>query len=163
MIKTSHSELFQPQVDALTKIAEGDGRIVFLNRYLSRDELTGLQSISDCYVSLHRSEGLGLGMAEAMSLGKPTIATGYSGNLAFMNETNSLLVDYKMVPVRPGEYINADGQCWADADIDDAARKMRFVYENQAQAQALGHHARLSLARDFSLDAVGQRIREQLF
>jgi glycosyltransferase involved in cell wall biosynthesis len=162
VIKTSQSELFQTQVDALMAEASDDARIVFLNQYLSRDELTGLQSVCDCYVSLHRSEGLGLGMAEAMSLGKPTIGTGYSGNLVFMNESNSLLVDYTMVPIGPGEYIDAEGQSWADANIEDAAGKMRFVYENQAHALALGQNAKLSLEHAFSLHAVGQRVKRSL-
>jgi glycosyltransferase involved in cell wall biosynthesis len=162
VIKTSQSELFLPQVEALMQEAAGDSRITFVNRYLSRDELTGLQSVSDCYISLHRSEGLGLGMAEAMSLGKPTIGTAYSGNLAFMNERNSLLVDYKMIPIKPGEYIDADGQSWADADIEDAAKKMRFLYENRAEAKRIGLLAKKSLGSDFSLATVGVRIRNAL-
>lgn len=62
-----------------------------------------------CYVSLHRAEGLGLGLAEAMYLGRAVISTGYSGNLEFMNENNSLLVAYGLVPVPPGNYPNGDG------------------------------------------------------
>ncbi len=162
VVKTSQSELFQTQVEALMSEAKSDSRIIFVNSYLSRDQLTGLQSVCDCYVSLHRSEGLGLGMAEAMSLGKPTIGTGYSGNLAFMNEHNSLLVDFSRVAIRAGDYPDANGQSWADANVEDAARKMRFVYDNRAEAAALGEVARNDLAQRFSLAAVGARIRKAL-
>lgn len=162
VVKTSQSELFQEHVDAIASEVGGDPRIVFINKTLSREQLTGLQSVADCYVSLHRSEGLGLGMAESMSLGKPTIGTGYSGNLAFMNEQNSLLVDYRLVPIKPGEYIDSEGQSWADASIEDAARKMRHVFENQSEARRLGERARAELDQRFSLSAVGARIRAAL-
>lgn len=162
LIKTSQSELFPEHVESLEREVAGDSRISFINRTLTREELTGLQSVVDCYVSLHRSEGLGLGMAESMSLGKPTIGTGYSGNLVFMNESNSLLVDYKLIPIRPGEYIDADGQRWADASVDDAARKMRYLFENPVEGRKLGERARTDLATQFSLVAVGQRIRDAL-
>jgi glycosyltransferase involved in cell wall biosynthesis len=162
LIKTSQAELFPEHVESLEREVAGDARISFINRTLTREELTGLQSVADCYVSLHRSEGLGLGMAESMSLGKPTIGTAYSGNLVFMNESNSLLVDYRLIPIRPGEYIDADGQRWADASIDDAARKMRYLFENQVEGRILGERARMDLASQFSLVAVGQRIRDAL-
>jgi hypothetical protein len=83
-----------------------------LDRVLSNADVFGLQRVCDAYVSLHRSEGLGLGMAECMAQGKPVIATAYSGNLEFMTESNSCLVDYALVPVRPGEYIDYEpGGC----------------------------------------------------
>jgi glycosyltransferase involved in cell wall biosynthesis len=162
VIKTSQSELFPDHVASLASEVNGDPRISFINATLSREQVTGLQMAADCYVSLHRSEGLGLGMAESMALGKPTIGTGYSGNLAFMNESNSLLVDYKLVAIRPGEYIDADGQHWADASVEDAARKMRFLYENASEGRRLGERARTYLASQFSLASVGGRIRDAL-
>ncbi len=85
----------------LAAVAERED-IHIIDRYLSPGEKDGLTAACDCYVSLHRSEGFGLGMAEAMYLGKPVIATGYSGNLDFMTEENSLLVDYQLVPIGSG-------------------------------------------------------------
>ena len=70
--------------------------ILVIDEYYSAEEKNALLGLCDCYVSLHRSEGLGLTMAEAMGLGKPVIATGYSGNLDFMTPENSYLVDYMM-------------------------------------------------------------------
>ena len=67
--------------------------MLFINDHLSKNEFMTILNSCDCYISLHRGEGLGLGMMEAMSLGKPVIASRYGGNLDFMNDENSLLVD----------------------------------------------------------------------
>ena len=91
--------------------------------------------LCDCYVSLHRSEGLGLTMAEAMALGKPVIATGYSGNLHFMTPENSYLVNYVMSEVPAGCDPYPESASWAEPDLDAAARFMRQVYEQPADAR----------------------------
>ncbi len=161
IIKTSQSEQFTPLRDGLVALAAGDSRIKFINGYLSRGELTGLQSIIDCYVSLHRSEGLGLGLAECMAAGKPAIATAYSGNLEFMNTNNSFLVDYRLVPVRAGEYPDYEGQVWAEASLEHAASHMRSVYTDRGRAAQIGLAARLHLAEHFNDHVVGEAIVER--
>ena len=88
---------------------------------LPRPELGSLMAAADCYVSLHRSEGLGLTMAESMALGKPVIATGYSGNLDFMTDENSFLVPFSWAPVPSGAGPYPVGTRWADPDLDAAA------------------------------------------
>ena len=85
----------------------------------------------DCYVSLHRSEGLGLTMAEAMYFGKPVIATGYSGNLDFMTDDNSYLVDYTMGTIgERGGALPPDAR-WAEPSGEHAAEQMLAVFENR--------------------------------
>lgn len=76
-----------------------------------------------CYVSLHRSEGLGLGLAEAMRLGTLTVATAYSGNMEFMSTANSLLVDYEMVPVATSDYPYSGNNFWANPINSDARKR----------------------------------------
>ena len=71
--------------------------VFWIDETLSRQEVYDLQSVCDCYVSLHRSEGFGLGPGESMFLGKPVIATNWSGNTEFMHQHNSLLVDFELV------------------------------------------------------------------
>jgi len=129
---------------------------------MSRDELFGLQSVVDSYVSLHRSEGFGLGLAESMSLGKPVIGTAYSGNMEFMDASNSCLVGYRLVDVQTGEYPYPAGQVWADPDLDQAAYHMRRLVEDPGYAAELGRRAREDIARDFSFEAVGERIAREL-
>ncbi|HQR54142.1 MAG TPA: glycosyltransferase, partial [Burkholderiales bacterium] len=114
----------------LRRLAAGDPRIVFLDRHLDRESMLGLLSVADAYVSLHRSEGLGLGLAESMFLGKPAIATAYSGNLDFMNNDDSCLVDFRLVDVPANAYPHAEGQHWAEPDLDSAAHWMRRIRED---------------------------------
>ena len=127
VLKTTGAQRAPDAVAALKHLAASDPRIVFLDDSLEREAMWGLLSIADAYVSLHRSEGLGLGLAESMLLGKPVIGTGYSGNMDFMNADNSLLVDYRLVDIPEGAYPHSAGQQWADPDIDNAATCMRRI------------------------------------
>ena len=101
----------------------------------------------DSYVALHRSEGLGLGMAQAMYLGKPVIGTGYSGNLEFMNSENSLLVNYTMTELEEDSGPYERGTHWAAPDVEHAATLMRWVYENRAASSAWGARAAQGIRR----------------
>ena len=103
-------------------------------------------------MSLHRSEGFGLTLAESMYLGKPVIATGWSGNLDFMTAENSYLVDHTLVDVGPeGAPYPADGQ-WAEPDLDHAAALMRRVFADRDEADARGAQAAADLRRTHSLE-----------
>jgi glycosyltransferase involved in cell wall biosynthesis len=104
----------------------GAANIRLIEGLLPEADMAGLMAAADIVISLHRSEGFGLVPAQAMAMGKPVVATGWSGNLDFMNERNSALVSYSLVPVRDPEDIfdNADQQ-WADADIGHAAEWLR--------------------------------------
>ncbi len=117
---------------ALQAACADDPRIVLIDTNLPRDTMWGLQSVCDCYVSLHRAEGLGLGLAESMYLGKPVIGTAYSGNLQFMQRSNSCLVDYRLVDIPLGAYPHGDGQQWAEPDIDHAAHWMQKIARDTA-------------------------------
>lgn len=161
VIKTSQSEIFPDLRNRLHQLAGADRRIHFIDRYLSRQDVYGLQSVADCFVSLHRSEGLGLGLAECMAQGKPVIATAYSGNLEFMSSDNSFLVDYRLVPVREGEYPDFRDQVWAEADVEHAASCMQSVFNDVAAAQTKGLRAAECLARDFSFSATGRQIQHR--
>jgi glycosyltransferase involved in cell wall biosynthesis len=146
----------------LSEVAAEDSRIRLQDGFLTRDEVFGLESVADCYVSLHRSEGFGLGLAESMSLGKPVIGTAYSGNLDFMNASNSCLVGYRLVDVKSNEYPHHDGQVWADPDIQQAAYFMARLLEDAAFRSHLGQVARRDMARVASTMAVGVRAAAEL-
>ena len=110
---------------------------------LRRGELLALMNQADCYISLHRSEGFGLTMAEAMALGKPVIATGYSGNLDYMSSNNSFLVKYKIVKQEDDLGVLPKDNYWSEPDIDHAAEMMNFVFNNQEYAKKIGEQAKL--------------------
>ena len=114
----------------------------------------------DCYVSLHRSEGLGLTMAEAMSCGTPVIATGYSGNLDFMPEGSALLVDHDVVDIGPGSFYPATGH-WAEPDLDHAAALLRTVRDDAEVRFELRRRGPLAL-EPFTVRRVGATIDARL-
>jgi len=116
----------------------------------------------DCYVSLHRSEGLGLTMAEAMYFGRPTIATGYSGNLDFMTEENSYLVPYELTEIGPDANPYPEDKEWAEPDIERAAALMREVFEHPEEAAARGQRAAADIRRAHSPQAAAEAIMARI-
>jgi glycosyltransferase involved in cell wall biosynthesis len=129
---------------------------------LNDNEIKNLIRVSDVFVSLHRSEGFGRGMAEAMALGRPAVATGYSGNLDFMVPGTGLLVDYQLVPVAPSAYPRAEGQVWADASPEHASRLIEQLLDDPAEARAMGARGRAYIGEHFSVAAAGRRALARL-
>jgi glycosyltransferase involved in cell wall biosynthesis len=145
VVKSINGDAYPEQRLELRAEAGGDPRIVFIDRYLSATDQRRLVATADAYVSLHRAEGLGLPMAEAMSLEKPVIATGYSGNLAFMDSENSLLVGYRLVPVPEGSGPYPPDARWAEPNLDEAAALMRRLIDHPEVASRIAGRARSSL------------------
>ena len=136
--------------------------ILVVDRYLSAAEKNALTATCDAYVSLHRSEGFGLTMAEAMALGKPVIATGYSGNLAFMTEENSYLVPHRLVPIPPGCEPYPAGHEWAEPNLEVAAALLRRVYEHPDEAAAKGARAEQDMRAHHGPDATAGFLKSHL-
>lgn len=137
-------------------------RVVLINRQMDDNDTKNLLRCCDCFVSLHRSEGFGRGLAEAMYLGKPVIATHYSGNLDFMDERTAYLVDHELVPVQPGEYPFAEDQHWADADAGQAAHYMAALVDDPARGYAIGRDASRAIRTQIGWRAAGMRYRERI-
>lgn len=162
LIKSINGEQFPDQLERLKTAADGRTDIRIMDGYFSKRDQDGLLAACDCYVSLHRAEGYGLGLAEAASLGKPIIATGYSGCLSFLNPNNSFLVDYRLVNVGEGAGPYPEQAQWAEPDIDDAAEKMRRVYFEPEEAKARGHRARWDVKEIHTLQRTADFIRRRL-
>lgn len=143
-------------------LAPWRGRVVLINRQMDDNDTKNLLRCCDCFVSLHRSEGFGRGLAEAMYLGKPVIATRYSGNLDFMDERIAYLVDHTLVPVQPGEYPHAENQHWADADPEQAANYMVALVDDPARGYAIGRDASRAIRTQVGWRAAGMRYRERI-
>ena len=133
-----------------------------IDETLSDLDLKSLIAVSDCFVSLHRSEGWGFALCEAMSLGKPVIATAYSGNMDYCNEDTAKLIAYDLIDVRAGDYPHWEGQHWADPDIEAATQAMVELVDDPDAARALGQRARTNLSLNFSHLAIGLRYAERL-
>lgn len=161
VLKTSFGDRHPAQMKELQAAAEG-ARITIIDQDFSHEDLLALINVSDAYVSLHRSEGLGLTMAEAMLLGKPVIATRYSGNLEFMDDENSLLVDYKLVDVGKSIPPYDPSYKWAYPSEEDASEKMRRIYEDKEFAHALGEKAKGHATTQLSLEKAGRKMLARL-
>ena len=162
VIKTINGRHRFEALEEVRWAARGRPDVHVIDRSLSARERDALLVQCDCYVSLHRSEGLGLTLAECMALGKPVIGTDFSGTTDFLNEENGYPVPHGMTRVGADcEIYPADGT-WADPDVEAAARAMRRVVEQPEEARAKGERARADIERLYSPAAVGQRAREAL-
>jgi glycosyltransferase involved in cell wall biosynthesis len=140
----------------------GLGRALIIERDLTDAETKNLVRCCDCFVSLHRSEGFGRFLAEAMLLGKPVIATGYSGNMEFMTPEVSCLVNYRLVPVGEAEYPFWTGQVWADPDVNEPVDWMTRLVDDPAWGRRLGERASRHIRSRFSYRAIGLRYLDRL-
>jgi glycosyltransferase involved in cell wall biosynthesis len=163
VMKSINGRERKPQLlDELIAAAEGRPDIHVVDAYVPVDEKDSYMAACDCYVSLHRSEGFGLTMAEAMAHAKPVIATGYSGNLEFMTERNSYLVPYHLTPVPAHWWAYSPGAEWAEPDIQAAASLMQRVYRDHDESRARGARAREDILRRFSLHRTANFITGRL-
>jgi len=151
-----------PQNAERLRQASSGINVRLIGDHLTEREYLSLLAACDCYVSLHRSEGLGLTMAEAMYLGKPVIATAYSGNLDFMNVNNSLLVRYDLVELDRDYGPYEKGNLWAEPESQHAGELMRWVYEEKEKAGELGERARKDIMKLMDPDKVSREIRCRL-
>lgn len=131
-------------------------QLVLVGNYLSRRELHGLANACDCYFSPHRGEGFGIGIAEAMLMGKPVVATNWSATTEFVRPEHAIPVPYRLVPVGPGEYFKMDA--WAEIDASAAAVALRRLFDDPALRADLGRKARAFVTKHFSVDAVKRDI-----
>jgi len=144
------------------RLAALGGRVQAINADLSDNEIKNLVRNADVFVSLHRSEGFGRGMAEAMAMGRAALATGYSGNLDFMTPDTSFLVDHRLVPVAPGAYPFGEGQVWAEPSVEHAAALMETALDDPAGLIERGRLARRHIRTHFSARAIGLRYAARL-
>ena len=162
VLKTINASLRPQEVDRLRDAISDRPDIVMVDASLTPPQLAALFARADCYVSLHRSEGFGLTLAESMAIGKPVIATRYGGNTDFMTPMNSYLVDYELTRVGPGaEHYPADAT-WAEPSIEHAAELMREVWDDRAGATARGARAKEDVAVQLAPDVVGAIARRRL-
>jgi glycosyltransferase involved in cell wall biosynthesis len=162
LIKTQNSEHTPDKKRRLLQRIGKDRDIILVDETYSRDKVYALEMLCDCLVSLHRSEGFGLILAECMYLGKPVVATNWSGNTDFMTQQNSCPVNYDLVTLRQDYGPYTKGNIWAEPDIEHAAWHMQRLVQDQNLRQALAEQARETILRYFSPQAVAMMYRKRL-
>ncbi|WP_448192680.1 glycosyltransferase [Azospirillum sp. sgz301742] len=155
VVKAMRATADNPVWQALLEEARADRRIKIITETLSRGAVLDLYRACDAFVSLHRAEGFGRGIAEAMLLGKPVVVTGFSGNMDFTTPGSAALVDHRLRPVSPEEYPFAGGQLWAEPDVAHAAWWMRRLVEDRWLRQRLAKQGQKLAAATYAPAAVG--------
>jgi glycosyltransferase involved in cell wall biosynthesis len=153
----------QPDVLAsLTAAADGDPRVMIIDGALRRPETLGLIAAADVFLSLHRAEGFGRVPAEAMLLGVPVVATGWSGVMSYLDETTGWPVPYALRPLVLGEYPYSAGSLWAEPDVAAAAHLLRTALSAPAEASRRAEAAKLRICERHSRHAVAFKLRRLL-
>lgn len=162
IIKTAGSEKFKHSEKQLHRFISDRKNVKIINMDLDKNSVNHLINDSDCYVSMHHSEGFGLTLAEAMCLGKPTVATNYSGNTEFMNENNSFLVDYLLGFIVKPDINYLSKTLWANPIMEDAVLKLREVYENKLLRDEKAFNAKQYVKENLSFHFVGSIMKQRL-
>ncbi len=162
IIKTSSAKDFKKIERELYNSIKGQKNIGIIDIDLDQNSIYNLINNCDCYVSLHHSEGFGLTLAEAMYLGKPTIASNYSGNTEYMNQYNSYLVDCKIGKIENPDAIFSKETIWGYPILEDTINKMKLVYENDELRKEKSLRAEKELKTRLSYTAIGNVMSNRL-
>lgn len=162
VISIKNSADFPREFKALSLMAKAHPNIYVHTDYLSRPDMLALLKCADCFVSLHRSEGFGLLIAESMALGVPVIATDYGGSTDFVNTSTGYPVPYDLVTLKKDAGPYTAGEMWAEPNVSAAADSMKHVVSNPADASAKAARASELMKTAYSKESIGARIQERL-
>ena len=162
VIKLHGASTDSQHLQELIHFKEGIEGLQIINETLTRTELTALECVCDCFVSLHRAEGFGLSVAECMYLGKPVISTNWSATTEFLSMRNGCPVDFRLVQISDSVGPYTQGQYWAEPDIDHASRWMIELFDDPDLARKLGKRAQKDIEEHLSPLAIGKRYKDRL-
>ena len=162
VVKISNAERDREAFARLQALAAACPGIRLLAETMDRPVLNALIDSVDCFISLHRAEGFGLVIAEAMARAKVVVATGWSGNMDFMTAHNSLPVDYRLATLEADTGPYRRGERWAEPSLDDAVAKLRLVAGDAALRKRLGARARQDCAGQLGPEVVGAVVEARL-
>jgi glycosyltransferase involved in cell wall biosynthesis len=162
VLKVSNRLENDPRWLSLLEKIQNDPRIRLFAENLARPDLIALTKACDAYISLHRAEGFGRTLAEAMLLEKAVVATNFSGNVDYLNETTGYPVACHRGPIQSGDYPFSDHQSWAEPDPGDAARHLKAIVGDPVMARRLGKAGKKRIASVHGLKIVGKNLRRHL-
>lgn len=146
----------------LKKLVSEDSRVYLIEDTLSKRDLISLYNVCDVFISLHRSEGFGRCIAEAMLLGKPVITTAFSGNMEFTDSENSMLVGFNLGQVQEGQYTENKNQTWAIPDVLAAANYMKSLAKSKILREKIGKKAAKTIKKNHCLSSIGNSYKDHL-
>ena len=162
LLKLNYATLDPGGVDEILRRVGGHKNVVVLNQVLTSGDFADLWNAIDCYVSPHRSEGLGLTMIEAMAAGKPVIATPYSGAADFVTESTAMPIDFRLTEIKETIEPYPRGFIWAEPSVASLRSAMRKLYEDRALAEQLGRRGQRRIDELFSPQCTGKKIRAEI-
>lgn len=152
-----------PWVSAyLEELKQKNKNICFINEVLTRSDVNALIKCCDCFVSLHRSEGFGLVMAEAMYFEKPVIATNWSANTDFMNADNSCPVAYELTTIKQDYAVYKAGQIWAEPSVDACVYYMKKLVNDPIYYWRIAKAGRETIRKQYGAQRAAKAIRERM-
>lgn len=158
LIKTSQKDYAPEEHRQLVEEVGAAGNIRLVDHYLSRDEVNALMKGCDAYLSLHRSEGFGLTVAEAMACGKPVVSTTYSGPRDFFDHNNGYPVRFELIELQEDHGPYPRGSHWAEPDLEHAATELRRLVDDPDERGRLAERARRDMEQHYSFQAVGRNL-----
>lgn len=162
ILKTVNLEKNRRLHKQLIQKTKNSNSIILINENYTKKELIQLIDSSNCYVSLHRAEGFGLTLAEAMLRKKIVIGTDYSGNLEFMNTDNSFLVNYQLTTKTKDTGFIKKGYEYAEPDIENAKEILKLTYHNYNNLEEIRINAKKTIETSFSKKKIGDLMRNRL-
>lgn len=162
VVKVNNGSANKGDMKFINQITEEYKNIYVINKTFSRNDTNALIACTDSFISLHRSEGFGLGLAEAMYLRKPVIGTNWSSNTDFMNSQNSCIVNYELIKVGQDYGPYQAYQQWANADINHASQYMSRLVKDPIYYEDIATRGEQTIKNDYSPIAVGKMILKRL-
>ncbi|MBP5545643.1 MAG: glycosyltransferase family 4 protein [Kiritimatiellae bacterium] len=168
VFKTAARNRFPAREEELLALAKAEGvsdKLFKFDDWMPQSHVYDLTNICDVFLSLHRGEGFGLGIAEAMLLSKPVVATGYSSNTEFCSHHNSIVIPYELIDIKDNEKDAVWYRCvrhWAEPDIDAAAEALRRLYNDETLRFELGRRARDFISQKYSIENFRKSVLEFL-
>jgi len=162
LIKTSSSDQFPNAAAELRHQTRTDPRILWLDALLSAEQLEALYLTADALVSLHRAEGFGLTLAEAMAIGLPVVATGYSGCLDFMPPGSARLIPWQLTPIARGNGDYRPGASWAEPCSARAVAVLRDLVADPDAARRQGLRGRAAISERLAAQRIAAIVRQRL-
>lgn len=162
VLKVNNSKSTPDQIAKLREKINGQSNIYLIEEILSRGQVNALIAACDSLISLHRSEGFGLTMAEAMYLGKPVIGTNWSANVDFMDQSNSCPVNFELIKVGNDYSVYKSHQVWADPDVEHAAYFMKKVTQEPEWAKSIGASGQETIRNKYSPFRIGKLIKNRM-